>query len=640
MKPQPTAPLSDAARYQSAVTLYSNQRFSEALAAVQPLFQRHPARTKITRASASNLAGVCALNLEKLADAETFWQRAIEAMPDFAEPHCNLGSLFKRLNRLTEAEASFRKALACRPEYVDAHYNLGLLLHHLRRLPEAEAAYKKALEFRPNLALAHNNLGALLHELRRLPEAQAAYAAAVANDPRYAEAYFNIGRLLVDLKRLTEAEVVYRTALVLQPGLASAHHHLGSLLHLLTRFTEAEASLRHALTLAPQDADIHLSLSSTLLELDRSAHAEEACRSAIAIRADHANAHSTLAIILNRLGRQQEAETAYRRALEIQPGLTWAKFGLAVLLLEMGRYAEGWPLYEARHERLDGPPRSRPPELSCPQWQGEALHGKSLLLWFEQGFGDAVQFGRYIALLKAQGAAHITFACPPALSRLFASVDGIDAVLESHAAVAQGRYDYWTFLLSVPLHLGDSADFIPPANFLVPDPDCVNQWRGRLDSLRGRKIGLVWKGNPRHINDHNRSLPSLQVLAPLWGLPDTSFVSLQKGAGEDEAASPPAGQPVLHLGADIADFADTAAVVSQLDLVICVDTAVAHLAGALGTPCWIMLPAADNEWRWTRASNGPASRWYPDSMLAFRQSEAGNWTQVASAMRDTFERMF
>jgi tetratricopeptide (TPR) repeat protein len=614
---------------QAAVLLFSNRRFTDALKALQPILQQNAASP--TRAMALNLAGVCALNLEQLTDAERFWQRALEDKPDYAEPHCNLGSLFRRVERLPEAEASFRAALACRADYVEAHYNLGLLLHYAGRLPEAESAYRKAIELRPKLATAHNNLGALLHQQRRLDEAQAAYVEALAGNPEYGEAYFNLGKLLVDRERLKEAEVMYRAALVAQPELVQAHHHLGSLLSLLKRFDEAQTVLRHALTLAPHAPEIHTSLASTLIETDHYLDAEAACRTALAFRDDDAHALHTLGIALNRQRRSDEAEAVWRRALAIQPELAAAKFGLAALLLQAQRYEEGWPLYEARHTRTDGQTRASAPDVTCPRWRGEPLHGKSLLIWREQGFGDALQFGRYIASLKAQGVAHLAFACPPALSRLFASVEGVDAVLDTHAAVAQGQYDYWTFLLSVPGLLRDKT--LPRAQFITPDASLVDAWRGRLDGLAGRKIGLVWKGNPKHVNDHKRSLPSLDALAPLWGLADTSFVSLQKGTGEEDVGFAPASQPILPLGADLTDFADAAAVVAQLDLVISVDTAIAHLAGALGKPCWVMLPAADNEWRWTRARTGHASPWYADNMRAFRQTEPGNWTQVVDAMR-------
>ncbi|MFC0400839.1 tetratricopeptide repeat protein [Paraburkholderia rhizosphaerae] len=633
MTPSSDAPPNDAQRFQAAVLLFSNRRVADALSILQPILQQ--SEPSPTRASALNLAGVCALNLGHPTDAEQFWRRALEDKPDYAEPHCNLGSLFRRLERMPEAEASFRAALACRADYVDAHYNLGLLLHHAGRLGEAEAAYRSALTLSPKLATAHNNLGAVLHAQRRLDEAQAAFVEALAGNPEYGDAYVNLGKLLIDRERLQEAEVMLRAAVVAQPEHVPAHHHLGSLLALLKRFDEAEPVLRHALTLAPQTPEIHTSLASTLIETDRYLDAEAASRTALAFRDDDVNALHTLGIALNRQGRTGEAEAVWRRALEIQPAHAAAKFGLATLLLQTQRYEEGWPLYEARHERGDAQKRASAPDVSCPRWQGESLHGKSLLIWREQGFGDALQFGRYIASLRAQGVAHLTFACPPPLSRLFASVHGIDAVVDTHAAVAQRQYDYWTFLPSVPGLLHDKA--LPPAQFLTPDAGLVDRWRSRLAGLAARKIGLVWKGNAKHVNDHHRSLPSLETLAPLWGTADTSFVSLQKGAGEDEANFAPADQPILPLGAELTDFADTAAVIAQLDLVICVDTAVAHLAGALGKACWVMLPATDNEWRWTRAQTGPASPWYADNVRAFRQTEPGNWAQAVQAMRAALE---
>jgi tetratricopeptide (TPR) repeat protein len=627
------SPRNDAQLLQAAVLLYTNKRFADALTALQPILQQPTASA--TRAAAFNLAGVCAQNLERLADAEQCWQRALEDKPDYAEAHCNLGTLFKRLDRLPEAEASFLAAIACRENYVEAHYNLGLLLHRAGRPRDAEAAYRKAIELRPNLAVAHNNLGVLLHDEKRFDEAQAAYVQALAGNPEYGEAYFNLGKLQVDRDKLREAEVMYRAALVADPKLVQAHHHLGSLLNLLKRFDEAEVSLRHALTLAPHLPDIHTSLGSTLIETDRYVDAEAACRTALAFQDDSANALHTLGIALYRQGRTDEAEAAYRRALEIRPDLASAKFGLAALLLQAQRYDEGWPLYEARHERSDGQKRAKAPDVTCPRWQGEPLAGKSLLIWREQGFGDALQFGRYIATLKAQGVARLTFACPPALSRLFRSVEGVDEVLDTLAAVSQGQYDYWTFLLSVPGLLDDKT--LPSAQFIAADAGLVDAWRGRLADLPGRKIGLVWKGNPKHVNDHKRSLPSLDTLAPLWDVSNASFVSLQKGAGEDEASYMPAERPILPLGTDLADFADAAAVVAQLDLVISVDTAIAHLAGALGKPCWVMLPATDNEWRWTHARTGPASPWYPDTMRVFRQAEPGDWAQVAQALRAELE---
>jgi len=244
-----------------------------------------------------------------------------------------------------------------------------------------------------------------------------------------------------------------------------------------------------------------------------------------------------------------------------------------------------------------------------------------------------LQFGRYLPLLKAHGAARIEVACRAELHPVFAAHDAVDGVLDHGEAIAKAAgFDCWTSLMSVPFHMGTTIDTIPEAVWVKPEPALQARWRERLDALPpGPRIGLVWKGNPRHHNDANRSLPSLAMLARLWTVPGLNFVSLQKGRGEDEAVSPPAGQPLLNLGPELKDFADTAAVVSALDLVICVDTSTAHLAGALGKPCWVMLPGHDVDWRWLY--EGHDSPWYPGTVRLFRQTHAGGWPALVSAVR-------
>ncbi|MEJ1959082.1 MAG: glycosyltransferase family 9 protein [Nitrosomonadales bacterium] len=207
----------------------------------------------------------------------------------------------------------------------------------------------------------------------------------------------------------------------------------------------------------------------------------------------------------------------------------------------------------------------------------------------EQGFGDYIQFARYAPLLKARGVSRLTVFCNPSLKALLESMGSIDAVITDLASAP--LHDYWSFPLSLPLYFGTTVDNIPATlPYLHALPERVERWHERL-SQKGFRVGLVWKGNPGHKNDANRSLPGLAILAPIWTVPGVMFYSLQKGQGEDEANHPPPGQPVIPLGSDIRDFADSAAIVAQMDLVICVDTAIAHLAGALGKPCWVLLPA-------------------------------------------------
>jgi hypothetical protein len=318
-----------------------------------------------------------------------------------------------------------------------------------------------------------------------------------------------------------------------------------------------------------------------------------------------------------------------------------AAFSLAVVLLQTGRYAQGWPLYESRFEQPGTIHHQSASLLGCPRWLGEPLAGKKLLVWQEDGLGDMIQFGRYLPLLKARGVTHLAFACQPPLQRLFDAVDGVDEVLSHEAALQHASgYDYWLSPMSAPALMGTTLDNIPAPLRLRPDPALLEQSSARLAALpEGRKVGLVWRGNPRHHNDAHRSLPSLACLAPLWQVPGLSFVSLQKGDGESEANSPPAAQPLLPLGSAATDLADTAAIIAQLDLVISVDTSIVHLAASLGVRCWVLLPAHDPDWRWM--SERSDSPWYPGTLRLFRRaSHDDDWHTTIARVRDACRETF
>jgi len=583
-------------------------------------------------AEASNNLGAVLYDLGRLHDAEAAYRQALAIRADYAQAHYNLGIVLYDLRRLHEAESAYRQALVLSPD-AGTYNNLGNVLKELGRLPEAEAAYRQALILRPQHAEALNNLSNVLKELGRLPEAELACRAALTIRPDYAEAHLNLGALMAALKRLPDAEMSYRQALVVRPAYAQAHYNLGIVLHTLGRLPEAEAAYRQALMIRPDIVEAHNNLGIVLWALHRLPDAVAAYRQALALRPDLAEAHHNLGNVLKELGHLTEAKAAFRRALAIRADYHDAKVSLATLLLSMGEFEEGWQLYDARYDQPGFIHHQTQSLLQCPRWRGEALAGKSLLVWQEDGLGDMVQFGRYLPLLKAQGAVHVAFACAPALHRLFATVEGVDAVIDHETAQARAlEYDYWTSPMSVPLHLRTTTDAIPDPIRLQPDPLLADHWRARLATLPpGRKIGLVWKGNPKHHNDSNRSLPSLATLAPLWSVPGVSFVSLQKGQGEEEGQSPSAGQPLLHLGTDLTDFADTAAIIGELDLVICVDTSAAHIAASLGKPCWVLLPREDIDWRWMRERDD--SPWYPQTLRLFRQSADENWPEAVERVR-------
>lgn len=623
--------------------------------------------------------------------AETLWRRLLAVAPAHADAHSNLGIVLHRLGRAQEAELAYRMALAQQPGHVDAHYNLGIVLQEAGRGDEAEAAYRATLAANPHHARAHNNLGTLLRARGRLDEAEEAWRQALLAEPQYPEALNNYGALLkslgrlmeaelacrlaikirpdyvealnnlgcvlTELKRQPEAELLYRQALALRPGHVEAHYNLGVALQQLERYPEAETAWRTALRLAPAHAQTLNNLGGMLGMLGRLPEARAMLEQALECDTHIAQAHFNLGGVLKELGALDEAEAAYRRAIALAPDYGDALFRLATLLITMGRYEEGWRLYERRYENAGFVHFASREMLGCAQWQGEPLAGKSLLLWQEDGLGDMLQFARYARLLKDLGAAHVAFGCVDALHRVLAGVEGIDAVL-SHAEAAarttqfnsqfnspvDPRFDYWASPLSLPLHLATTVDTTPPPIRIDPDPTLVHKWAARLETLgAGSRIGLVWKGNPKHHNDPHRSIPSLAALAPLWSVPGLKFVSLQKGAGEDEAnaaqhAGAGARQPILHLGAEIADFVDTAAIVAQLDLLICVDTSTAHLAASLGTPCWVMLPGRDVDWRWLHARED--SPWYPQTVRLFRQSADETWSAPIERVRQACVERF
>jgi len=478
----------------------------------------------------------------------------------------------------------------------------------------------------------------LLINCDRDDEAEQCYRRALDLDPGHAMAHFNLGVLLSDRKRDDEAEQCLRQAISLDPGHVMAHSNLGVLLARRKHYVEAEQCYRRALALDPASAEAYTNLGLLQEDLKRYDEAEENYRRAIACNPDAPIAHSNLGLFLAHIKREEEAEQCLRQSIALDPDYAIARLNLSFLLLRQGRFSEGWPFYEARNdtELPKDYKHASPTAPPFPQWQGEPLAGKSLLVWPEQGLGDEIQFCRYLPLLKQQGAARITLICKAPLKTLMETLEGVDTVIafsESDNVVA--AHDYWTYPLSIPLHCKTTVETIPARlPYLRALPDRVARWSARLprdgfmppEGNRVFRVGLVWKGSTSYKNDSKRSLAGLAILAPLWSVPGVRFVSLQKGQGEDEARNPPAGQPLIDLGTEIADFADTAAIVEQLDLVISVDTAVAHVAGALAKPCWVMLPAEKGDWRWLQGRVD--SPWYPGVLRLFRQPDSEDWTPL------------
>lgn len=640
-----------------AIALFNDRCFDQALAGIGDMLIGDDANV-----DALNLAAACARALGRPDDAEAFWRQALTRDPGHAASWNNLGILLQQYGRYAEAAEAFQRALRLRPDYAEAHYNLGLLFQQVGAFEQAAGLHERALALRPRYAEASASLGVVLERLGRLDDAQRRFGEAVADNPADAESLQRRASLLHRLGRRTEAADCYRAALALRPDNAELHnnfavlqaglgqlsaaeqgylyavsrrpdyadawHNLGLLYTQAGRYAEAETALRACLRARPNDAEAWNSLGNVYQHMRSDPEAEDAYRHALAARPGLAKTLNNLGTLRQRQGRAGEAEDAYRQANAADPAYPEARWNLGYLLLAKGRLAEGWPCLEARYDPAMARPIAVKPQLGFPQWQGEALDGRTIVVWPEQGFGDQIQFVRYLPLLKAAGARTVTLVCHDPLLPLLCGAAGADRILPASKAADLPPHDFWVFMLSLPMRFGTTLETIPGAlPYLAADPARASRWQARLKTLPGAvRVGLVWRGFGGHVNDANRSLPDLSCLAPLWTVPGVSFVSLQRGMDGEAGAGKPDGLDILELGTEIADFGDTAAIAAQLDLIICVDTAVAHVAGALGKPCWVLLPAVHPDWRWMEGRSD--SPWYPQVLRLYRQRRPGAWTEV------------
>jgi hypothetical protein len=401
--------------------------------------------------------------------------------------------------------------------------------------------------------------------------------------------------------------------------------NLGAVLAERGRLDEASGWYSRAITERRDFADAHNNLGATLVKLDRATEAEALHRRAISLKPDFADAHYNLGVALHDQGRFDEALASYDEAARLNPELVDARWNRAFLLLTMGRYAEGWREHEWRWRRKQQPPRSFPQPL----WRGEPASGRTILLHNEQGTGDTLQFMRYAPLVAAGGARVLLQVQRPLQRLVRGSVDRAIEVLGEGDVLPP--FDLHSPLLSLPLACATSLDAIPATvPYVAVDPAIAARWRERIGPDGGPRVGLVWAGNPQHKNDRNRSI-ALERLLPLIGAVEARWFSLQVGerAGDLARLAP---DRVTSLADQLTDFAETAGAIDNLDLVITVDTAVAHLAGALGKPVWILLPAVP-DWRWLLERGD--SPWYPTARL-FRQPARGDWDSVVAALHEAF----
>jgi tetratricopeptide (TPR) repeat protein len=602
---------------------------------------------------ALHLIAVIRTRQRRLDEALASYDSALALRPDHVEALCNRGATLHELKRFDEALASYDSALALQPDCAGALYNRGNALRQLKRLDEALASYDRALALEPHHAEVLCNRGNTLYELKRFDEALASYDGALALQPYYARALYNRGNTLHELKQFEEALACYDRALALQPdhagalgnrgdslrrlerfdealtsydrALALRPDHVetlcsrGAALHELKRFDEALASYDRALALWPDHVEAFSNRGVTLHELKRYEEALASYDRALALRFDHAEALRNRGATLNKLKRFDEALTSYDRALAVEPDYADAHFNKSLLQLLKGDFAAGWREYEWRLKTKRRLSSKR--DFTQPLWLGQtAIDGKTILLHAEQGLGDTIQFCRYVPLVAGRGA-RVLLEVPLPLQDLMAGLAGVAEVISPQEKAPD--FDLHCPLLSLPLALGTRVESIPAqVPYVTVPPESLRRWSSAVGAKGKLRIGLAWSGSATHKADAIRSI-DLRSLLPLLDI-DAEFTSLQKDVRADDATVLNERGDIVHFGDKLDSFADTAAIIANLDLVISVDTSVAHLAGALAKPVWVLLPFLP-DFRWLLERQD--SPWYPTARL-FRQQTPGDWSDV------------
>jgi tetratricopeptide (TPR) repeat protein len=525
----------------------------------------------------------------------------------------------QRQGRLREAEKIYARVLKAAPDHFDALNLLGTVKAQQGQIGEAQRLFSAAVKINPNVAGAWANLGQALHAQKRNDEALHCLDKARTLAPDDLNVLHQHASTLLSLGRTEHALGEFRDVLARAPRHGEARLNCGIACATLGRFDEAVADFDAALALAPAHPAVHYNRALALQALGRYAEAVAAHDRALAATPQHAGAWLHRGRALAALKRIDEALASYRKAGALRKNDPDVEFSEALALLALGDYRRGFAKYEARWRRTGMPEQK---SRGRPLWRGEyPLAGRAVLLHAEQGLGDTIQFARYVPLLAASGPKNIVLEVQGEMTALMTRLAGGATVIAR--GDAPPPFDVHCPLGSLPLAMGTDFASVPaPIPYLSADDNALAKWSARLDALKRPRVALAWAGNASHYNDRNRSIPFAQ-LAPLLSLP-ASFVSMQRDLRGDEAERLAAQPRVTHLGGELENFTDTAAVMALCDLVISADTAVAHLAGAMDRPLWILIPFAP-DWRWTL--EGDISRWYPAARL-FRQSALGDWDGV------------
>jgi tetratricopeptide (TPR) repeat protein len=588
--------------------------------------------------------------LHRQGDLETAiqtYQQALQLKPNQPEVYNSLGNVLQQEGKFEAAIAQHQQAIVLKPHYPEAHHSWANALQQQGKLEAAVAQYQQALALRPDYPEACSNLGNALQEQGKPEEAIAQYQRALELRPDFAEALSNLGAILKDQRQFEQAIAHFERALALRPDYAEVHNNLGNVYQEQGKLEEAIACYRTALSIRPDFSEIHSNLGNMLQFIGEFEEAFDHFQQAIAAQPNNAGAYNNLGIALRNHGQIEASFAAYERAIELNPEFVEARWNKALTQLLSGDLHQGFTGYESRFQwsrfQRQTPGRSYPQ----PRWDGSPLNGKTIFLYAEQGMGDTIQFVRYATLLAQRGGTVIVES-QPALVDLLQTVPGIRHVLPYGSSPP--TFDVHAPLMSLPYILGTTVETIPAQIPYLGGKGTVEEIQGHGDAETRRplktqnsklktqnsslypsplKVGIVWTGNPENPYNRARTCP-LELLLGLASLPGICLYSLQKDLLPADLKQLQAHPEVQDLRGDLTDFVTTAKIIEELDLVISVDTAVAHLAGALGKAVWLLLPSTP-DWRWLLERED--SPWYP-TMCLFRQSSFGDWTGVIGRVRE------
>jgi tetratricopeptide (TPR) repeat protein len=567
--------------------------------------------------------GVALQELGRLADALAAEDSALALRPNYATAHFNRGNILTELGRDDEAIAAYGRALAAQPAYPEALVNRGVTLVAREKAAEALNDFRRALALRPDYAAAHVGAATAYGRLNQVPDALAEIDRVLLSDPENRDALLAKIHILRDGDRADEALAIAEARLARDPGDVVMQIERAHVLAKLKRFEEALAAGEKAAREESEYHEAHLVCGMALAQLGRYDEAWKALDLAERFGAAGARVYQARAVALAGVGRHKEAVAAYDRIIEASPNHAEAHHYRSLSLLVQGEYETGWAEQEWRLKRPTFP---RPELLKiAPMWRGEAVAGKKVLLYSEQGAGDTIQFVRFAPMVAERGA-RVSMVVHESLRRLFAA--NFPDMDISDSIGMRGGFDYQAPLMSLPFIFGTNSDAAIPRSvpYLAADPERIAKWAARL-GRDGFKVGISWQGNKVYVADQFRSIP-LNKFAPLAGVPGVRLISLQALWGTEQLANLPDGMSVETLGEELVNnpdgFREMAAVMANLDLIIVSDSGPAHLAGALGRPVWVAL-ASQADWRWLVGRTD--SPWYP-TMKLFHQKEAGDWDGV------------